>query len=158
MYQVLQVYTSFSFFDNFLSRSIKVGQSSSRRRRLRVAETSPRRRGDVVSTFPQSFGLEQVSETSQRRCGDVAETSSSSKTYLVAATSPRRRRDVSETNWRLEKVSKESQKKSNMFDFTATPSRPAKSPGDVAATSPRPTETRVANRSPTSLHASEIGA
>ena len=45
-----------------------------------------------------------------------------------------------------------------MFDFTATPSRPAKSPGDVAATSPRPTETRVANRSPTSLHASEIGA
>ena len=41
-----------------------------------------------------------------------------------------------------------------MFDFTATPSRPAKSPGDVAVTSPRPTETRVANRSPTSLHAS----
>ena len=38
MYQVLQVYTSFSFFENFLSRSIKVGQSSSRRRRLRVAE------------------------------------------------------------------------------------------------------------------------
>ena len=59
MYQVLQVYTSFSFFDNFLSRSIKVGQSSSRRRRLRVAETSPRRCGDVVATFPQSFGLEQ---------------------------------------------------------------------------------------------------
>ena len=28
MYQVLQVYTSFSFLDNFLSRSIKVGQSS----------------------------------------------------------------------------------------------------------------------------------
>ena len=69
MYQVLQVYTSFSFFDNFLSRSIKVGQSSSRRRRLQVAETSPRRCGDVA-TFPQSFGLEQVSETS-----------SSSKTY-----------------------------------------------------------------------------
>ena len=100
MYQVLQVYTSFSFFDNFLSMSMKVGQSSSRKRR----------------------------------------------------------RNVSETNWRFEKVSKESQKKSNMFDFTATPSRPAKSPGDVAATSPRPTETRVAHRSLTSLHASEIGA
>ena len=67
MYQVLQVYTSFSFFDNFLSRSIKVGQSSSRRRRLRVAETSSRRRRDVVATFPQSFGIEQVSETSRRR-------------------------------------------------------------------------------------------
>ena len=67
MYQVLQVYTSFSFFDNFLSRSIKVGQSSSRRRRHRVAETLRRRRGDVATTFPQSFGLEQVSETSRRR-------------------------------------------------------------------------------------------
>ena len=68
MYQVLQVYSSFSFFDNFLSRSIKVGQSPSRRRRLRVAETLRRRRGDVVATFPQSFGLDQVSE---RRHGDV---------------------------------------------------------------------------------------
>ena len=67
MYHVLQVYTSYSFYDNFLSRSIKVGQSSSRRRRLRDAETSPRRCGDVVATFPQSFGLEQVSETSRRR-------------------------------------------------------------------------------------------
>ena len=63
MYQVLQVYTSFSFFANFLSRSIKVGQSSSRRRRLRVAATLRRRRGDVVANFSQSFGLE-VSETS----------------------------------------------------------------------------------------------
>ena len=62
MYQVLQVYTSFSFFDNFLSRSIKLGQSAWRRHRLRVAETSPRRCGDVVATIPQSFGLEQVSE------------------------------------------------------------------------------------------------
>ena len=67
MYQVLQIYTSFSLFDNFLSRSIKVGQSSSRRRRLLVAETSPRRCGDVVAIFPQSFGLEQVPETSRRR-------------------------------------------------------------------------------------------
>ena len=100
MYQVLQVYTSFSFFDNFLSRSIKVGQSSSRRRRLRVAETSPRRCGDVVATFSQSFGLEQVSETSRRRRWDVAETSLGRRgdVFLlenifsrcdVAATSPR---------------------------------------------------------------------
>ena len=82
MYQVLQVYTSFSFLDNFLSRSIKVGQSSSRRRRLRVAETS------------SHLSLNHlVSSRSRRRRGDVAETSSSSKTYLVAATSPRRLRD-----------------------------------------------------------------
>ena len=72
MYQVLQVYTSFSFFDNFLSRSIKVGQSSV------VAETSPPSRGDVAATlrrhrrnfssiiwFPA--GLGDVSETSRRR-------------------------------------------------------------------------------------------
>ena len=136
MYQVLQVYTSFSFFDNFLSRSIKVGQSSSRRRRLRVAETSLRRRRNFSSIIWSRAGL-----------GDV---------FLLKNIFSRY--DVSETNWRLEKVSKESQKKSNMFDFTANPSRPAKSPGDVAAMSPRPTETRVANRSPTSLHASEIGA
>ena len=110
MYQVLQVYTSFSFFDNFLSRSIKVGQSLSRRRRLRVAETSPRRCRDVAQTSSQLFLNHLVSSRSRRRLGDVAETSSSSKTNLVAATSP------------------------------------------------RPTETRLANRSPTSLHASEIGA
>ena len=89
MYQVLQVYTSFSFFDNFLSRSIKVGQSSSRRRRLRVAETSPRRCGDVAETSSQVFLNHLVSSRSRRRRGDVTETSSSSKTYLVAATSPR---------------------------------------------------------------------
>ena len=78
MYQVLQVYTSFSFFDNLLSRSIKVGQSSSRRRRLRVAETSPRRCGDVAETSSQLFLNHLVSSRSRRRLGDVAETSSSS--------------------------------------------------------------------------------
>ena len=78
MYQILQVYTSFSFFDDFLSRSIKVGQSSSRRRRRDVAETSRRRRRNFSSIIWSRAGL-----------GDVAETSSSSKTYLVAATSPR---------------------------------------------------------------------
>ena len=78
MYQVLQVYTSLSFFDNFLSRSIKVGQSSSRRRRHRVAETSPRRCGDVADTSRRRHrnfssiiwsraGLGDVAETSQRR-------------------------------------------------------------------------------------------
>ena len=86
MYQVLQVYTSFSFFANFLSRSMKVGQSSSRRRRLRVAETSPRRCGDVAETSSQLFLNHLVSKTS-----------SSSKTYLVAATSPRRLRDQMKT-------------------------------------------------------------
>ena len=89
MYQVLQVYTSFRFFDYFLSRSIKVGQSSSRRRRLRVAETSPRRCGDVVATFPQSFGLEQVLETSQRRRGDFFLLENIFSRCDVAATSPR---------------------------------------------------------------------
>ena len=89
MYQVLQVYTSFSFFDNFLSRSIKVGQSSSRRRRLRVAETSPRRCVDVVATFSQSFGLEQVSETSRRRRGDVFLLENIFSRCDVAVTSPR---------------------------------------------------------------------
>ena len=89
MYQVLQVYSSFSFFDNFLSRSIKVGQSSSRRRRLRVAETSLRHCGDVVATFPQSFGLDQVSETSRRCHGDVLLLENIFSRCDVAATSPR---------------------------------------------------------------------
>ena len=71
MYQVLQVYTSFSFFDNFLSRSIKVGQSSSRRRRLRVTETSR----DVAETSSQLFLNHLVSIRSWRRRRDVAETS-----------------------------------------------------------------------------------
>ena len=97
MYQVLQVYTSFSFFDNFLSRSMKVGQSSSRRRRLRVAETSPRRCGDVAETSSQLFLNHLVSIRSRRRRGDVTETSCYLKTYLVAATSPRRIRDQLET-------------------------------------------------------------
>ena len=52
MYQVLQVYASFSFFDNFLSRSMKVGQSSS-----------------------QLFLNHLVSSRYWRRLGDVAETS-----------------------------------------------------------------------------------
>ena len=90
MYQVLQVYTSFSFFDNFLSRSIKVGQSSSRRRRLRVSETSLRRRGDVVATFPQSFGLEQVSETLRRK----------NRTCLVSLRLPRDPQNLQETSRR----------------------------------------------------------
>ena len=99
MYQVLQVYTSFSFFDNFLSRSIVVAETSPSSRRD-VAATLRGRRGDVVANFPQSFGLEQVSDTSRRRRGDV---------FLLENIFSRR--DVSETNWRLEKVSKESQKK-----------------------------------------------
>ena len=75
MYQVLQVYTSFNFFDNFLSRSIKVGQSSSRRGRHRVAETSPRRCGDIAETSSQLFLNHLVSIRSRRRRRDVAETS-----------------------------------------------------------------------------------
>ena len=120
MYQVLQVNTRFSSFDNFLSRSIKVGQSSSRRRRRDVAETSRRRRRNFSSIIWFRAGL-----------GDVAETFSSSKTHYVAATSPRPTGD-------LKKSLTSARKKSNMFDFTATPSRPAKPPQ-------RPTENRVAN-------------
>ena len=57
MYQVLQVYTSISFFDNFLSRSIEVGQSSSRRRRRRdVAETSSSKTYLVAATSPRPTG------------------------------------------------------------------------------------------------------
>ena len=74
MYQVLQVYTSLSFS---LIISFEVYKRSSV-----VAETSPPSRGDVAVKLrrrrrkvaettsqlsPQSFGLEQVSETSLRR-------------------------------------------------------------------------------------------
>ena len=89
MYQVLQVYTSFSFFDNFLSRSIKVGQSSSRRRRLRVAETSLRRCGDVAETSSQLFLNHLVSSRSRRRRGDVLLLENIFSRCDVAATSPR---------------------------------------------------------------------
>ena len=78
MYQVLQVYTSFSFFDNFLSRSIKVGQSSSRRRRRDVAETSS-----------QLFLNHLVSSRSRRRRGDVFLLENIFSRCDVAATSPR---------------------------------------------------------------------
>ena len=57
MYQVLQVYISFRFslIDNFLSRSIKVGQALSWRRRLRDLEAMFRRLcSDFVATFPQT--------------------------------------------------------------------------------------------------------
>ena len=95
MYQVLQVLTSFSFslIDNFLSRSIKVGQSLSRRC-YKVSETSPKRRGDIVSTFCQT-------PWSPVSLGDIALVENTLNCC-----------DVSETYWRprLEKVSKESQK------------------------------------------------
>ena len=67
MYQVLQVYTRFSFFDNFLSRSIEVGQSSSRRRRRDVEETSRRRRRNFSSIIWSRAGLGDVAETSRKR-------------------------------------------------------------------------------------------
>ena len=67
MYQVLQVYTSFRF-SLIISCPCLLKSSI-------VAETSPPRPGDVVTTFPQSFSVEQVAETS-------------SKTYLAAATLP----------------------------------------------------------------------
>ena len=82
MYQVLQVYTSFSFFYNLLSMSFEVGQSRSRRRHLRVA------------TFPQSFGLEQVSETSSPRpTGDLNKSSKSRRKNRTRLISPRLPRD-----------------------------------------------------------------
>ena len=145
MYHVLQVKTSFSFFDNFLSRSIKVGQSSSRRRRLQVAATLRRRRGDVVATFPQSFGLEQVSETSRRRRWDVAETSSSSKTYLVAATSPRRLRDQLETWKSLQRVAEKIEHVWFHRDSLATRQISMIRRGDVSTTHGDSSRQQVAN-------------
>ena len=146
-----------------LPRLISRGDSGDLWNRKLLALTPGRRLRDVTAT--DVFGSHgDVSMRSPTSSGDVSETSSkfchvfSSRGDVALLANKFSRWHVSETNWRLEKVSKESQKKSNMFDFTATPSRPAKSPGGVALTSPRPTETRVANRSPTSLHASEIGA
>ena len=89
MYQVLQVYTSFSFFDNFLSRSIKVGQSSSRRRRRDVAETSQRRRRNFSSIIWSRSGLGDVAATSRRRHGDVLLLENIFSRCDVAGTSPR---------------------------------------------------------------------
>ena len=139
MHQVLQVYTSFSFslIDNFLSQSIK-GQALSRRYRLRVEEMSPQSCRDVASKSRRCrhnfSSISLVSSRSRRRRQDISLAENTFSRRDVAATSPRPTGD-------LKKVSKESQKKLNMFDFTATPSRPAKSPGDVAATSLPPTET-----------------
>ena len=143
MYQVLQVYTSFSFFDNFLSRSIKVGQSSSRGRRLRVrrrcrdvAETLRRRRRN----FPQSFGLEQVSVR------DVFLLKNIFSRCDVAATSPRPTGD-------LKKSPKSRRKNRTCLISPRLPRDP-----------PNLQETRRRLRDPqrleslTSCHASEIGA
>ena len=139
MYQVLQVYTSFSFFDNFLSRSIKVGQSSSRRRRLRVAETSPRRCGDVIATFPQSFGLEQVSETSRRRREDVFLLENIFNHCDVAATSPRPTGDL--------KKSPKSRRKNRTCLISPRLARdsPNLQSGDVSATHGDSSRQQVAN-------------
>ena len=141
MYQVLQVYTSFNFCDNFLSRSIKVGQSWSRRRRLRVAKTSPRRCGDVAETSSQLFLNHLVSSRSQRRLGDVAETSSSLKTYLVAATSPRPTGDL--------KKSQKSRRKNRTCwihrDSLATRETSRRRRGDVSATHGDSSRQQVAN-------------
>ena len=97
MYQVLQVYTSFSFFAIFLSRSIKVGQSSSRRHRLRVAETSPRRCGDVAETSSQLFLNHLVLSRSRRRRGDVFLLENIFSRCDIAATSPRPNGDLNES-------------------------------------------------------------
>ena len=71
------------------------------------------------------------------RFGDVAGTSHQSRVKLVSATNG----DVAETSRRclrdLLETERSLQKKSNMFDFSATPRRPGLSPGDVAATSRR---------------------
>ena len=84
-----------------------VGQAASRRSRRNVTATSPQ------------------SPWSPAGLGDVAETSPQSWTKLVSVTSPqlRRRGDVCETCWRLGKFS--TKKKSNMFEFPATPWRPS---------------------------------
>ena len=66
MYQVLQVYTSFSFFDNFLSRSIVVAETSPPSRRD-VDATLRRRRRNFSLIIWSRAGLGDVSETSRRR-------------------------------------------------------------------------------------------
>ena len=128
-------------FDDVNTRSVtwslnwvKQRQAVSRRSRCNVSSVSSRsrrRRGDVSS----------VSSRSRRRRGDVAGTSPQSRVKLVSATNG----DVAETSPRPAGDWKKSPKKSNMFDFSATPRRPGLSPGDVAETSPWLAETRVAN-------------
>ena len=108
MYQVLQVYTSFSFFDNFLSRSIKVGQSLSRR----VAETSQlflnhlvssrsqRRRGDVF-LLENIFSRCDVATTSPRPTGDLKKSPKSrrkNRTCLISPQLPRDPPNLQETS------------------------------------------------------------
>ena len=146
MYQVLQVYTSFSFFDNFLSRSIEVGQSSSWRRRRDVAETSRRRRRNFSSIIWSRAGLGDVAETSLRRRGNVFLLENIFSRCDVAATSPRPTGDL--------KKSPNSLRKNRTCLISP---RLPRDPQNLQETSRR-TETRVANQSPTSLHASEIGA
>ena len=150
MYQVLQVYTSFSFFDNFLSRSIVVAETSPPSRRD-VDATLRRRRRNFSLIIWSRAGLGDVSETSRRRRGDVFLLKIIFSRCDVAVTSPRPTGD-------LKKSPKSRRKNRTCLISPRLPRDPPKSPGDVAATSPRPTETRVANRSPTSLYASEIGA
>ena len=86
------------------------------------------------------LSLQQVSETSRRRLLSLQQvsetsrgTSPQSRVKLVSATNG----DVAETSPRPAGDWKKSPKKSNMFDFSATPRRTGLSPGDVAATSRR---------------------
>ena len=85
-----------------------------------VSSRSRRRRVDV-SPVAHKISLRDIAATD----GDVAETSPQSRTKLVSATSPqlmetsrRHLRDLLETGKSLQK------KKSNTFEFPATPRRP----------------------------------
>ena len=96
-----------------------------------VSETSRRRRGDVSS----------VSSRSRRRRGDVAGTSPQSRVKLVSATNG----DVSATCWRLKEVSVKIEHVWFFRDSPETRLVSRRRRGDVAETSPRLAETRVAN-------------
>ena len=132
-------------FDDANTRSVtwslkwvKQHQAVSRRSRRNVSSVSSRSRrgrGDVAETSPQSpAGL-----------GEVAETSPQSRVKLVSATNG----DVAETSPRPAGDWKKSKKKiEHVLFFRDSPeTRPVsrRHRGDMAETSPRLAETRVAN-------------
>ena len=84
---------NFSLIDDFLSMSIKVGQTLSRRRRLQVAETSPQSCVDVAVKSRRRrhnlFSISLVYSRSRTRRGDVSLVENKFSRCNVAAKSRR---------------------------------------------------------------------